>query len=471
MFLKWKKLIYKLIIIASVLGVSRTVKADEIDKTQWVNWSSHTQNTFENYVYSVGQNPNASGKPWYITFSDETELGVFVAYTYTGATRPQIFYFSSSPTFKGYDGYNAAANGMQNVPTMTTYNLSKVNTNSTTTLPGYVYNQFGFNQTDKPLYYKSFYSSFAFFENHCDITINAATNGDFSGLEDYLEDVGYKNPDSVDPDDPNQLPFLSFGLKKTLVPGFPQLTKMKLELTWDYTTQDVYKSNPQDYVIEMIVSARFKDAPTGLGLIRDTSDTSINDNCKMVLTNGGTNIAANSFSWIYADVGKKLYAINPDNVNWGDESGYFLYVRIRNSDDSKSTDYKVYNVAMNGLVAQENIAYDRNGQETTLPDSAIDIGTGSGGDGNGDGVSPPSYSQDASTSANADPTSSMYDNSSGNFNIATAIGTLKDIVNQLQQLPTMFATVFTFFPSWFLDLLVISLSLFITIGVVKLIVK
>lgn len=438
MFQKWKKLIYKLVIVASILGCSQKVYA-----------AGESFGTFLTN-YSVGGDRSVVSNYTYAGYQRYIHIRSTGAYTAINNTQVKQILVISNDSFE----YSNEKIGVADSWSTATYggmpNDFKNGLSS-------IYDVTG------NYYFKVFaYTSIS------ESAVDVEYDGTAQSWSDWLEE----HPNSPQkPVDPNHLPFLSFGLKKTLVPGFPQLTRMKLDLTWDYTYEEVYRNNPSDYVIELIISARFKNAPTGIGLIRDTSDTSINDNCKMVLTNGGTNISANSFSWIYADAGQRLYATNPDHVNWGDNSGYFLYVRIRNSDDSKSSDYKVYNVAMNGIVEQEPIAYDKDGNQVTLPDKDIDIGNSTGNDGNGDGVAPPSYSQDASSSANADPTSGLYDNSSGNFNIATAIGTLKDIVNQLQQLPTLFATVFTFFPSWFLDLLVVSLSLFITIGVVKLIVK
>lgn len=438
MFSKWKKIIYKLIIVASILGFSQNVyAANESFGTFLTNYGvggeravctsySYGGNQYYIHIRSTGS---------YTAINNTQEKAILVIsntnFEYSNEKIGVADHWSTA----SYGGFPQSFTGVSSI-----YNVSG----------NYYFKIFGYSTVNE-----------------------AAVDVEYNGTAQSWNDWLTEHPESPQkPVDPNHLPFLSFGLKKTLVPGFPQLTKMKLELTWDYTYEEVYRNNPSDYVIELLISARFKASPTGIGgLIRDTSNTAINDNCKMVLTNGGTNISANSFSWIYSDAGQKLYATNPDHVNWGDNSGYYLYVRIRNSDDSKSSDYKVYNVALNGVVEQEPIAYDKEGNEVTLPDKDIDIGNSTGNEGNHDGVAPPSYSQDGSSSANSDPTSGMYDNASGNYNIATAIGTLKDIVNQLQQLPTIFATVFTFFPSWFLDLLVVSLSLFITVGVVKLIVK
>lgn len=460
MFLKWKKFIYKLIIIVSVLGFSNTVKADEINYN-WVNCAIPAFSNYDNCLVGTGvlSNYPSNYDPWYFSCLEDTEKGITIYNTNTG----DGWYLSYSNTAVGAFSCNIASSKNPN-PTLS----SCMSIYSGGTISG-LGDISSYVDPEKTLYYVHWYQVQGSISNtrinNCNITLTGNNNQNLDDLVTQLEELNWDtstlDPDYVPPD-PNHLPFLKFGMSKNLVPGFPQLTKMKLNLTWDYTEKEVYANNPQDYVIEMIVSARFKNS-NGF-LIRDTSDTSINDNCKMVLTNGGTNISANSFSWIYEDIGSKLYSINPDKVNWGSgEGGYYLYVRIRNSDDSKSSDYKVFNCALGGLVEQENIAYDKEGNEVNLPQEDNNFGS--------DGVTPPQYSTDGSTSAASDPTSAVYDNASGDYNIGTLMGTLKSTVNQLGDVPLIFMRVFAFFPAWFLNLLVVSFGMVVVIGVVRLILK
>lgn len=365
---------------------------------------------------------------------------------------------SQGPVLTVYNTSNHNVLEISTSPFVAAWRTSQTSVNSATSNPIIYDNPIAslFNNYSGTYYIRSTSTvNYAIIANDCDIK----WDGTESSLNTWLEQ-NPSNPNDPNAVDPNNLPMLKFGLTKKTVLGFPQITQIKEILTWDYTSEDVYKNNPTDFHMEMVASARWTTSPTGIGNIRDTSDKSINENCKVYITNGGCNISVNQYSWIYRDIGKSLYAIAGEP--WDDNSGYFMYVRTVQDSNGKASAWKVYNLAMNGIVVQEDRYIEPDGTEKQLPDSQKDIG-------NGDGVQPAKFDNDSSTSSDSDPTSIRYDEGSGNFNVGTVISTLKSTVNQIIELPAILTQLLSFLPSWLTSLMVIGIGLAVTIGVVKMI--
>ena len=435
----------KFFIILSILTIfmSIDVFASDNDQSGWIDWSPHNYNTYDNP--QIGGGTYGQYSPWYVCYSDENQKGVVVKYVRSGNYPPMYFYLSKYNTFKGYLNYNNYGNNSHSVPEMVTYNLSMLTTSSSWI--GGILNTFNISD---PIYYTTLdLSSYnPLVVDNYDVSITSIDDL-YSQMQDLNFQSGWTDPNAPDS---NNLPMLTYGLTKKTVVGFPQITQIKEILTWDYTEHDVYKNNPTDFYMEMVASVRFSPAPTGIGNIRDTSDNSINQNLKVPLTNGGCNISANQYSWIYREIGKSLYAVAGEP--WDDNSGYFLYVRTCQSSTDKKSAWKVYNLALNGLVVQEDTYIEPDGTQKQLPNDQKDIG-------NGQGVQPAKFDNDSSTSSDSDPTSVRYDEGAGNFNAGTVIATLKSTVNQIGELPTVLSQLLSFMPSWMTNLMILGIAFYI----------
>ena len=118
-----------------------------------------------------------------------------------------------------------------------------------------------------------------------------------------------------DQQDTDHLPMLTYSLKRTTVVGFPSITEIMENLSWDYTEKELYKDNPTKYNIEILISANWKKAPTGIGNIRDVSNMQFNDKAKHYISSA-VPIVENSYKWRYSQQGKELYKCG----NWQSEN-------------------------------------------------------------------------------------------------------------------------------------------------------
>lgn len=269
-----------------------------------------------------------------------------------------------------------------------------------------------------------------------------------------------------DQQDTDHLPMLTYSLKRTTVVGFPSITQIKENLTWDYTEKEIYKDNPTKYNVEVWVSANWKAAPTGIGNIRDVSNMQFNDKAKVVIE-PDISVVKNLCSWKYSELGKKLY--KEAGENWGDESGYNMYVRTYEVGGSKVSYWKVYNLALGGYVQQEDTLIDENGNKVPISKDDYDIGnTEHDGKNKDDQSSSAPYSSDSSTTAEDNPNSSLYKDT-GNYSIDSFLGSIKNVINTISGIPSLLSSLASWLDPRLIALITASIALVISIGVVKMI--
>ena len=286
----------------------------------------------------------------------------------------------------------------------------------------------------------------------------------------YWDDDGNLKEPSELPDDTDvdsdYLPMLTYSLKRTTVLGFPSITQIKENLTWDYTEKEIYKDNPTKYNVEVWVSANWKAAPTGIGNIRDVSNMQFNDKAKLAI-DSAIPIVKNSYGWLYSDKGKKLY--KEAGENWGDESGYNLFIRTYEVGGSKVSYWKVYNLALGGYVQQEDTLIDENGNKVPISDDDYDIGnTEHDGKNKDDQSSDAPFSTDNKDDADESPTSD-FNKSNGNYSIDSFLGSIKNVINTISEIPSLLSSLASWLDPRLIVLITASIALVISIGVVKMI--
>lgn len=269
------------------------------------------------------------------------------------------------------------------------------------------------------------------------------------------------------------LPFLSYTLERQtamamngVIPG----ATTKLNFTWNYVEKEPYSVNPQAYTFDVIAYANFADIQTNLGTTAhafDKNNLTLNQNNLKFLTKGGQNISLNQFSFLYDDIGKSVYAAS--NESWLNDSissasqGYILGIRTCNYQRTQFSYYKLFIVQAGGYVTSTGKVMKNDG---TVTDTEADNGN--------DQMTPTNngtagYTGNSNTTAGGDTTGDVYD-TEGKLDVSTIISNLKSIVNELGSIPNILAQLMTFIPAWFTSLLLISIGLFVTIGIVKIIV-
>lgn len=288
-------------------------------------------------------------------------------------------------------------------------------------------------------------------ENSCDVR--------FTNLQDFLDEMeenGWKNPN--DPNNPNngKLPLLKMTVKREIVPNFGiPLQKNKEIFEWNYADEILYSNNPTSYYLEIIASAHITPPLNGIGKPTvDTQDPTINDNCKVTISSS-IPISKNSYSFIYEDIGKALYNAGGYN-SFNELAGYFVYIRIVGKENDETSNWKMYQFAMNGEKRQEGYIIDPDtGQAHSItPDDDTDTG-------------PAKYTNDSNADTKSDPSSISYEGSDGTYNVGTMVGTLKSIINELRDFPLLVAQIFGIFPDWMINLIIVSIGLLVVIGLVK----
>lgn len=269
-----------------------------------------------------------------------------------------------------------------------------------------------------------------------------------------------------DQQDSDHLPMLTYSLKRTTVVGFPSITQIKENLSWDYTEKELYKDNPTKYNVEVWVSANWKAAPTGIGNIRDVSNMQFNDKAKLAI-DSAIPIVKNSYGWLYSDKGKKLY--KEAGQNWGDESGYNLFIRTYEVGGSKVSYWKVYNLALGGYVQQEDTLIDENGNKVPISKEDYDIGnTEHDGKNKDDQSSDAPFSTDNKDDADESPTSD-FNKSNGNYSIDSFLGSIKNVINTISGIPSLLSSLASWLDPRLIALITASIALVISIGLVKMI--
>lgn len=269
-----------------------------------------------------------------------------------------------------------------------------------------------------------------------------------------------------DQQDSDHLPMLTYSLKRTTVVGFPSITQIMENLSWDYTEKELYKDNPTKYNIEILISANWKKAPTGIGNIRDVSNMQFNDKAKHYISSA-VPIVENSYKWRYSQQGKELY--KKAGENWGDESGYNLFIRTYEVGGSKVSYWKVYNLALGGYVQQEDTLIDENGNKVPISKDDYDIGnTEHDGKNKDDQSSSAPYSSDNKASTDNDPNSDSY-RDNGNYSIDSFLGSIKNVINTISGIPSLLSSLASWLDSRLITLITASIALVVSIGVVKMI--
>lgn len=269
-----------------------------------------------------------------------------------------------------------------------------------------------------------------------------------------------------DQQDSDHLPMLTYSLKRTTVVGFPSITQIMENLSWDYTEKELYKDNPTKYNIEILISANWKKAPTGIGNIRDVSNMQFNDKAKHYISSA-VPIVENSYKWRYSQQGKELY--KKAGENWGDESGYNLFIRTYEVGGSKVSYWKVYNLALGGYVQQEDTLIDENGNKVPISKDDYDIGnTEHDGKNKDDQSSSAPYSSDNKASTDNDPNSDSY-RDNGNYSIDSFLGSIKNVINTISGIPSLLSSLASWLDPRLITLITASIALVVSIGVVKMI--
>lgn len=435
------------------LGLSIDSKANETNKTNWISWSAHSWYSDDLNIVSFGTyNPGQANekRPWYYFGVMDNNKGVVIKYN-KGAGKVPTYYYLSFQNSAVLKQKNNVANSEN------TYGL-----NTTTKI---IDDQFFncFPELSGMTIYRYAYTPFngEIIDNNYDFEVTSSMD-----LLDQLTQTDFKNPDWFNAGD---LPLLSFSLDRKIVPQASlNVTTTKLIFNWDYTEKDPYKSNPSSYSFDMMACANFKASPNGVGEIYDSDNLSVNPTNQVIISNGGNNISVNTYSFLYGNIGQAIYS--KSNKTWNDDSinsaalGYNLYIRCRDTRGTKFSYWKIFKVQAGGYVTSTNSLLKPDGTIV----SGSDFPQGNDGlDPSNNGIAP--YSTDNSTSAQEDPTGEVY-NPDATFNIGTMIANLKAIVNSIIELPSILAQLMTFLPSWFITLLVLSMGMFVVIGIVKTIV-
>lgn len=273
------------------------------------------------------------------------------------------------------------------------------------------------------------------------------------------------------------LPFLTYTLNNktvmTLNNGLPS-GQVKEVFNWDYTEKDPYASSPQNYSFDIMAYANFftptENNPTNAEYF-DRTNFDLNETNRVYLTKGGQNIALNEFSFLYRDIGKSVYSLSgkqflDDSVSSMQE-GYILGIRTANNERTQFSWWKLFIVQSGGTVFSTGKVMKPDGTivDSNAENSNDNIGSTTTGNGGGN------YSSNSNTTAGSDTTGTVYTQGTNNLNVGTLFSTLQELVNQIGNIPNILAQLLTFLPAWLISILVISIGLFVTIGIVKLIAR
>ena len=360
-------------------------------------------------------------------------------------------------TFNCIINYNRARNGNNsndNLPSLSNVSLSLVTSSS----PQYVYNlKTRFNITDD-LYYIRLDQSQNSPQSYDNADIHTTQNID--DLYDQMENLGFQSG-WEDPNALGGLPVLTYTANSSIIYRLTYGFDKKGIVTWDYQEKEPYKSNPFNYCVDFVVSGHLN---SGWHL---TDDLSMDDSHKVILSNGGCNVASNKFDWIYQKTGLEFYKTYDSSVNkfpyhdnnaQGQAEGYRVYVRTRNTTTGEASAWKIFNY-IGGIFSSAGYAQDDS-------DSNNPVIKPLGPDNSDNNDYSSHFDKDNNTAAESDPTGQNYDGGA-NFDPSTLFNNLKSMVNSLQELPQMFSQVVTFVPEWLVSLIFISIGLLVVIGLVK----
>ena len=299
----------------------------------------------------------------------------------------------------------------------------------------------------------------------------------YNSLDDWFAAMYNHNYDITngggigDSSSTGDLPFLSYTLQRQTtvsLQGVLPYGQIKEIFEWNYNEKEPYASDPTSYSFDIMAYANFKEVTTNgvteTGFDRD--NLSINSNNRVYLTQGGQSIAINNFSFLYDDIGESVYSHGAP-IPWQRDSigtikcGYILGIRTCDVSRTQFSWWKLFIVQAGGQVYSTGKVMKPDG---TVIDSGAsnsnDNITGGGGAG---------YTTNNQTTAGGDTTGTVYDDT-GKVDISTVISTLRSIVNQIGEIPSILSQLLTFLPAWFTSLLVLSFALFVTIGIVKIVV-
>ena len=426
-----------------------SIKAYCADYTEnWINCRSHDYSTWDNpfcvYQYNNGNYDGNRG------FFQDTNQGIIISYASSaeGAASwgfHEIWYLSFSDT--------AVANWQtrDNPPT-----LSSCITGHGTSLPS-IFS--GFDTGGKTVYWAYYQNNNLWDQNvNADLYVTGSQD-----LYDQLEAMDW-DTSTLDPDRINGLPMLTFTCNQDAIYKFPVTFDTKLSLTWNYSEKEPYKSSVGDYVLDVNVSGRLDSLP------HLTDDMSMDASHLVVLSNGGTPVGQNVFSFAFLETGKKFYQTYGynqfpyhDNNSQGMAEGYRLYVRTRHLKSGETSAWKIFTCQGGALVpsgyAQDDS--DSNNPNTVKPVPQQDR------DSNTDNYG---YDKDNSTTAQSDPTGQNFEGTT-QVDAGNIVSTLKSLSVQLQELPSIGVSLAGFLPQWLITLIALSIGLCVVIGVVKVILK
>lgn len=292
--------------------------------------------------------------------------------------------------------------------------------------------------------------------------VTASPDIDFDGSLTDWNTWLTNNPNS--PNNPNNLgglPVLTYTANTSIIYRITYGFDKKGIITWDFNEKEPYKSNPSAYCVDFTVSGHLD---SGWHL---TSDLSIDDLHKVVLSSGGCSVAQNKFDWIYQKTGLEFYKTYDSSVNkfpyhdnnaQGQAEGYRVYVRTRNVNTNEASAWKIFNY-IGGVFSSAGYA-----QDDSDPNNPEIKPLGPDNSDNDDYT--PHFDKDNSTDAEADPTGQNY-NGNIDYNPATLFNNLKSAINSLSELPQMASQVVTFMPEWLVSLIFISIGLLVVVGLVK----
>ena len=291
-----------------------------------------------------------------------------------------------------------------------------------------------------------------------------------------MEDIENGNGSNYD-----GLPFLAYSLSRKIVPTYNlSVNTTKMILSWDYSEKEPYLSNPYDYTFDIFAYANFKTDQLGATVWDDENMNPTSAFYRATqLTQGGQNISINEFSWLYKEVGQSIY--EKANINFrpprqgydNSKIGYYIAIRTRSNDNTQHSYWKVFKCNDNGVLTSTGKCIDDNRLIIDAP-SGVDNSNDnmSNTSPNGGGVA--GFSYDNSTTAQSDPTSTVYGTEEGHGNdisISNVVGTLKGLINQLGFFPYMITQMLGFMPAWMTELMVASIALLVVIGIVKLVIN
>lgn len=450
MFLKWKKLIYKLIIIASVLGFSNSVKADEVELLP----------SFSDFIDTYGVSGDRvittnfvfGGITYNLKIQADDDVPVLVF----DNTREKAIYCYSNSMFKTSQKRNDQADDFV---TPSYGNIDSVTINILSSK----YNMSG------TFYGKIFrYSSLG--ENDVDVVFN----GTLQGWDDYLAD-NPNNPNKPDPSNPQTGKMPYFYLKTN-----SNALGMKLEytVTWE-TAGSFVEGKEDDYAIRFYVSSSGPPVEGAQGGAYFTGWDS-----KKAIGNSDvypTYFSQNAWTCTYEEL-EKLYLM------WGSylQQSFVLTCQIVDSNNQPvNNKYVTFRVTKKfevdnsieyeyGDVPGEGSARKLTEREEGVMNYTDDRPTGQNttesGERSSDGSSVSPSAVDKGVN-NWTPTQSQVNGVDYGTSLNDLSSNLQGLVGSISYLSTAFASIFSWFPAWLTTLIAVSLGMIVVIGTIKLILR